>query len=241
MRHAIKVAFMISTLAVAACGGSSKPAKPVATTTPVSDDVFKAAADRAAQSVQIVANDLPGWTGKPHESDDTQLDLSPACAPFNEVDPWKSSTAKTNSDDFTDSADRTVSTQATSYHTAALAESDSSFADRIITQCGEEISRAMESFIVKDAPAATAHVTFVPLVAAELDGWSAGYKLSITAISAAGEKTFATSGAWLWKVSGRMIAALEYSGETPLDPGFVNAVKSIIAKRLADADAALPN
>jgi hypothetical protein len=242
MRHAINVLFMVSMLALAACGGSSKPAKPIATTAPLSDEAFKAAADQAAHSALIVANDLPaGWTAKRHESDDTKLDLSPACAPFNEVDPWRSSVSKINSDDFTDSADRTVSTQATSYRTAALADGDSSFADTIVTQCGEEISRAMESFIVRDAPGATAHVTFAPLVPAELGGWSAGYKLSINATSATGEKTFATSGAWLWKVSGRMIAALEYSGETPLDPGFVDAVKSIIAKRLADADATLPN
>ena len=249
MHNAIKTAIVVSMLSlVAACGGSSKSTKPAATATsspaPVSDAAFKTAAASAATSVQIVANDLPaGWSGKPHEPNTTQLDLTPTCAFFNAVDPWTSAVANINSDDFAGPADSEIKSQAVAYRTADVAKSDSSVASTLVTRCADEISRALEASIVAGESGATAHVSLTPLVASDLGGWTAGYKVSLSATSAAGEKTFSVVDAILWKLSGRMIGTLEYSGsETePVDSALIGTLKSLIAKRTADADATLPN
>ncbi len=245
MHNAIKVAIAVTMLAlVAACGGASKSTKPVATNPPVSDAAFKTAAATAAKSMQLVASDLPaGWSGKPYEPNTTQLDLSPACTFFNAVDPWTNAVANINSDDFTGPADSEIKSQAVAYRTAELAQSDSSRANTLVTQCADEIGRALEASIVAGESGATAHVSLTPLVASDLGGWTAGYNVSLSATSAAGEKTFSVVGAILWKLSGRMIGTLEYSGSdtTPVDSAIVNALKALLVKRLTGADATLPN
>ena len=247
MHNAIKATIVVSMLTlVAACGGSSKSTKSAAapTSAPVSDAAFKTAAATAAKSVQIVASDLPaGWSGMPHEPNTTQLDLSPACTFFNAVDPWTNAVANINSDDFTGPADSEIKSQAVAYRTVDVAKGDSSVASKLVTQCADEIGRALEASIVAGESGATAHVSLTPLVASDLGGWTAGYKASLSATSAAGEKTFSVVGAILWKVSGRMIGTLEYSGSeaTPVDSSLIDTIKSLIAKRTADADALLPN
>jgi hypothetical protein len=245
MRRAIAIILGVIAIAACACSGGSSASKTTATTAAtVSDAVFKTAATAAANSAQITQADLPaGWTGAPHRADDTKLDLSPACAAFNDVDPWKSAIANVHSPDLTDAEHREVNSQAVAYRTADLANTDSSAASALLTNCGDEIGRALEASIVADAPGTTAHVTFTPLDSSNLEGWTAGYKLSVSAASATGATTYAASGGWLWKVSGRMIAAFEYSGgeTTPVDASMVTTLKALIAKRLAAADATLPN
>ena len=57
------------------------------------------------------------------------------------------------------------------------------------------------------------------------------------------EPAISVVGAILWKLSGRMIGTLEYSGSetAPVDSALIGTLKSLIAKRTSDADAALPN
>ncbi len=245
MRGSCSIILGFAVISAFACGGgSSKSNTPLPTPSPVSDEAFKTAATAAVESVQITQADLPaGWTGKSHQINDTKLDLSPACAFFNEADPWRSAVANVNSDDFADPADREVNSQAVAYRSVELANADASMANKIVTSCGQEISDAIEASIVKDTPGITADATFTRLTTAELGGWTAGYTLSISAASAGGDNSVTISGAWVWRLSGRMVVAFEYSASeaTPVDPGMLTALKSLLATRLDAADATLPN
>src|SRR5438552_610210 len=122
MRRSIAVIFAVAAIAAFACGGgSSKQKTPVPTATAVSDAAFKAAAESAASSIHIKPADLPaGWTGKVHEKSNSQFDLSPECAQFNEHDS-PNAVVDTDSDDFSDAADRGISSGVTVYRTSELA------------------------------------------------------------------------------------------------------------------------
>ncbi len=240
MRNSLTIVFGISMIAAFACGGSSRPAPPAASPTPVSDEAFKAAATTHANAIQITSGDLPaGWTGKPHVKSDTQLDLSPECAAFNDEDS-PNAVVDTDSDDFTDATDRTVSSGVTIYRTAELASQDYAEAVDLLTRCREEFARAAEASIVENAPGATAHVTFDFVPSGELGGWTNGYKVSISAASANGARTFHSDVTAFVKVDGRIMTTFEYDGDKPIDADMSGALKALLAKRTADAEGTLP-
>jgi len=239
MRNSLMILFGISMIAAFACGGSSKPEPTAASPTPVSDEAFKAAATTAANAIQITSADLPGWTGKPYVKSNTQFDLSPECATFNqETSP--NAAVDTYSDDFTDAADRTVSSGVTIYRTAELASKDSADFTVLLGRCRGEVSGAAEASIVKEAPGATARVAFDAIAANELGGWTNGYKMSISATSADGARTSHSDVTVFWKLNGRIIVTFEFDGDKPIDASMRDDLKALLVKRMADAEPTLP-
>ena len=243
MRKLLVAILGISVVAAFACGSAAKSAVPTVapTSTPVSDEAFKAAAAKAASGIELMVTDLPGgWTGKIHHKSDTKFDLSPECSSFNDAG-VPNAVIDQDSDDFTDAAKRGVSSGASVYRTHELALKDTADVMSLLTTCRQEIARAMQAYIVKDAPGVTAAVTFDLVAPNELGGWNGGYKLSISANSATGANVYQTDVTAIWKLEDRVVTTFEYDGSTPVEPAMRDALKALLTKRTVDANAALPN
>jgi hypothetical protein len=107
-------------LALAACGGSSKPAakptstKPTSTVAPTTTTVANPVADKAtASSLGFVQADFPaGWVGSPHHSDPSDAEVSQKVASCAGASDPSKETADVNSPDF-DMGNAEVSSEVT--------------------------------------------------------------------------------------------------------------------------------